>query len=425
MIRVLFLISLIISPVFAKMLVFPPYGHSHGIRKAKQIHLSMFLPFRRFKDPQGLATAKMISRDDPDTENDDDEVVVYGVNAGKHGLIYNTSMAALAVFGKFGSGKNEFKFPKGVACDPYGNVYVVDAGNNRVVHLFNPKKYVHWVKAFDGRENGNAQGLHSPSQVSLDSKGNIYVTDTGNRRIVMFDSTGRLANRITGDSSYSFIEGPGAIAVADGNFWSYFRKEQAIFCTDKGGKRILKLDFQGSLLKTATLPSGYTAFYAAIDYYHNLWLTDKESHCILKYDHDLNFLGTFGSYGDDDNQFIEPRGIAIWKRYGQTFIAEKTGAQYFWMGTDVQKKDLHQDEQTKDLVMETKLTGYSFVSLFYVKDQDTTTFLKSLFLTPGLHSRSIKTPELNTFKDGIFIFRLEPTYSSYTYEKWDYSIKLN
>jgi hypothetical protein len=34
----------------------------------------------------------------------------------------------------------------------------------------------------------------------------------------------------------------------------------------------------------------------AIDYYHNYWITDKNRHCVLKFDHDLNLLDIFGSH---------------------------------------------------------------------------------------------------------------------------------
>jgi hypothetical protein len=31
----------------------------------------------------------------------------------------------------------------------------------------------------------------------------------------------------------------------------------------------------------------------------------------------------------------EPRGITLWRRFGQIFITEREGAQYFWIGTDI------------------------------------------------------------------------------------------
>ena len=393
--------------------------------------MNIFLPFRYFKDPQGLATAKMAARDNPETEKDDDEVVVYGVNSGCHQLIYNTSMWGLDSYGKKGGKEGEFLFPKGVACDPQGNVYVVDAGNNRIVRLFNPKRKVAWIKTFNGKGSADS-GLKEPSQVGLDEKGRIYVTDTGNRRIVVFDSTGTILQTISGDSSNQFVNGPATLAIADGRSrWSYFRREQLIFCADKGGKRLWKIDFNGKVKKVAAIPEGYTAFYGAIDYYHNFWVTDKGNHCVLKFDHNLNLLDIFGSYGKGDNQFMEPRGIAIWKRYGQTFIAEKTGAQYYWVGADLKKIGFWQIENTDNFVINTSLTEYSKVSLFSVIGSDTTEIINRRFLHAGeiAHSFTSNTIQnLQNFntekKPNSFVFRIEPTYSSFTYFHTDYPITL-
>lgn len=415
---------LFLSAAYGKSLVFPPYGHSYGIRKAMQIHLSIFLPFTRFKDPQGLATAKMISRDDPATENDDDEVVVYGVNSGRHQLIYNTSMWGLTAYGKRGSGKDQFKFPKGIACDPHGNVYVADAGNNRIVHLFNAKRKVHWVKAFNGKGSGN-EGLKTPSQIGLDAKGYIYVTDTGSRRIVVFDSTGKILRIISGNDSCSFVDGPTTIAVADGKFcWSHFRNERVIFCADSNGRRLWKIDFKGRVQKVVKVPSKYSAHYGAVDYYHNFWVTDKKNHCILKFDHNLKLLDIFGSYGKDDNRFIEPRGIAIWKRYGQTFVAEKTGAQYYWVGTDIKKVGFWERENADIFFIKTDLTEYSYISLYYVKGFDQIELIRPRYTIPGERTLSFTNDRIKGLHGGSFLFSIEPTYSSYTYYHWDYPIVL-
>lgn len=47
----------------------------------------------------------------------------------------NTRGTILAVYGSFGSGTGQFRFPRGVAVDAAGNVYVSDTGNNRIVRL--------------------------------------------------------------------------------------------------------------------------------------------------------------------------------------------------------------------------------------------------------------------------------------------------
>ena len=139
----------------AESLVFPPYKHSFGIRKATPKHLFMFFgPRTFFSDPQGLATARLAVWDDPKKKGDDDEVVVYGVNAGRGEIIYNTSMWTLGLYGKKGSGNDQFYEPRGIAADGIGHVFVADSGNNRVVRLFNPKSSLEWILSFDAAKSG-------------------------------------------------------------------------------------------------------------------------------------------------------------------------------------------------------------------------------------------------------------------------------
>ena len=80
-----------------------------------------------------------------------------------------------------------FNNPCGVAADGKGNIYVGDAGNNR-------------IQKFDSRGNfltkwgsdGSAPGefIASPLGMAMDGPGNLYVADYGNQRIQKFDSSG-------------------------------------------------------------------------------------------------------------------------------------------------------------------------------------------------------------------------------------------
>jgi len=83
-----------------------------------------------------------------------------------------------------------FNFPCGVAVDGAGNVYVADTGNNaiRKVTPVGPNWVVTTVAGV-ARVVAGADGIGSlaqfsfPYSVALDSLGNVYVADAGNNRI--------------------------------------------------------------------------------------------------------------------------------------------------------------------------------------------------------------------------------------------------
>ena len=418
-----FVIAWLFAPCAGQSLVEPPYLHTFGMRKATAPTLFLFVgPATEFDDPQGIATAKMKSRDDPKTASDDDEVVVYGVNAGRHQLIYNTSMWTIGLYGSKGSGDGQFDSPAGIAVDADGNVYVADCGNNRIAHLFNPKRDVRWVGSFTGR-NKNDGGLSGPCRVALDNSGRIFVSDSGNRRVAVFTADGTIQEALDGRGKYRFEQGPTMLAVADGSDPNcFFRGEKIVYCADRGGARLWKIDFGGAVQKQAILPAGYHAAYGAVDYYSSLWVTDTQKHCILKYDHNLNLLDIFGSYGDGKGQFEEPRGIAIWKKFGQTFVAEKHGAQYYWIGTDCTAKALRK-VRDNNYTLSLALTEYSFISVF-VTQRDTSWLVKSLMAYPPAAIVPLVDAGAAIASGKTVVLRVEPTYSSYTYFKQEFPLSI-
>jgi hypothetical protein len=167
--------------------VYPAFKHTLGIRKAGSTELFLFMGFKvKFRDPEGLACVRLDAWEDPDDSHDDDELTVYGVNSGQNNIIYNSSMWGLGVYGLDEDENQLLNRPRGICANKKGDVYVADTGNNRVVRLYNPTDNLQFITAIGSKGKGEGQ-FQSPHQVALDNMGTLFVSDSGNHRIQIFD----------------------------------------------------------------------------------------------------------------------------------------------------------------------------------------------------------------------------------------------
>jgi sugar lactone lactonase YvrE len=89
-----------------------------------------------------------------------------------------------------GAGANQFSFPFGVAVDPQGRVFVADDINQRVLR-FGPQPNYKYKARWGSYGTGPGQ-LAYPRAITSDAGGSLYVTNTGNDRIDVFDRGGAL-----------------------------------------------------------------------------------------------------------------------------------------------------------------------------------------------------------------------------------------
>ncbi len=322
-------------------LVYPPFGHCLGIHRATTFHLFVYLGMRTsFDEPAGIAAVKLLSKDDPATEADDDELTVFGLNSGRCEVIYNTSLYEVEIYGECGNGRGQFAGPLGITADAHGNVFVADTGNDRIVRLRYGDDELQFVKAFGNA--GSAPGQFSqPSDVALGASGRLFVADTGNDRVAVMSPVGEPLSVLGGDPEAGvLLEGPVGIAVVEGEDAWINRNREFLVVSDRERTRLVKLSLDGTVLATAEAgesPLADARFgYLAVDYYGNVYATDRESSRIHKFDWRLGYVTSIGRPGDGDMELDEPRGITLWKRFGQIFVTERKGAQYFWVGTDIQ-----------------------------------------------------------------------------------------
>jgi sugar lactone lactonase YvrE len=113
----------------------------------------------------------------------------------------------------------QLSFPHGIAADSAGNIYVSDSGNFRVVKL-SPDGT---LTAFAGNGTRGYSGdggpavdaqLRMPRGLAADARGNVYIADSWNFRLRKVDANGSIATVAgTGANGYSGDGGPAASAA--------------------------------------------------------------------------------------------------------------------------------------------------------------------------------------------------------------------
>lgn len=116
--------------------------------------------------------------------------LLYVVDSSKHQIIvYSTTDGArVRVVGKRGGEAGQFNFPTNATVDRAGRLYVADTLNFRVQIFEADGKFVRMFGTL-----GDAPGtFNRPKGVAVDSEGHIYVADTAFDNFQVFDAEGKL-----------------------------------------------------------------------------------------------------------------------------------------------------------------------------------------------------------------------------------------
>jgi hypothetical protein len=385
------------------------------LRRVGQKHLDFYSGYKKkFANPQGVAAVKLRFNDEPGRA-DDEEITVYGINSGTGEIFYNKSMVSLGFYGAKGRNDGEFMEAVGIGADAEGNVVVGDRGNQRVVHLRNDRNELKFVRAYGIGRGG------SPNGVALE-EGTVYITDPVNDRIVVTDLEGRLIREIGPGTD---LVQPFGIAVISSPEWNYY-SSRFIVVTDSLHKRLSTYTLDGRLLRRSRFhdvsgdDGGF--YFVGIDYYSNVYVTDTATDCIYKFDRGLHYLTRVG--GEDE--LNEPRGLAIHRRFGQVFVAEKAGARYYWVGTEVGNLRCKGRTVGEAVAFEVSflLTEHSEVTVNLNSKGGNVlhTFVEKAIFSPGIRrevysidSRDLPCPIAEC--DYVLSVTARPTYSSRKYHQ--------
>lgn len=121
---------------------------------------------------------------------DEEGGLLYVSDSRKHLInIYSLNdYSKIRTMGQRGSNKGEFNYPNFITTDKEGNLYVVDSGNFRV-QVFD--RQGRFIKSF-GSPGDSPGSFARPKGIAIDSEGHIYVVDAAFQNFQIFDSDGNI-----------------------------------------------------------------------------------------------------------------------------------------------------------------------------------------------------------------------------------------
>jgi sugar lactone lactonase YvrE len=194
--------------------------------------------------------------------------------------------------------------PSKVAFSASGTMYVAD-GYACAISMWNGAAYGGW---FGGCGVGPGQWFYSWG-IAVQG-GRVYVSDTRNYRVEVFDLSGQFQfSWPTGDLAEGLaVDGSGNIYVA------------------QYAGRIGVYSPSGVLLSTIGSPGGgpgqlNSPYDVALDGAGNVYVADAYNHRIEVFTPGGAFVTAWGTRGSDPGQFIQPRGLAVGPD-GRIYVAD-------------------------------------------------------------------------------------------------------
>lgn len=243
----------------------------------------------KFKNPSGIAI---------DSENN-----IYVVDSGNSQVKkFDSTGKFLLLWGSVGIGYGQFKNPAGIFADQ-NYIYVADTGNARIQKFDKSGNFVYSWGTF-----GDEPGMfRTPVALAASKLGDLFVSDSGQNKILVFDSNGQYKDEIR-----SLLTA--AAKFSSTNYITFDSKNNFYVVSDDN--RVLQFSEIGTFIRsfgTTGEKDGQFNKPSAIatDSRGNLYVTDTDNHRVQKFDSRGNFLVSWGSLGTGPVQFKEPVGITV------------------------------------------------------------------------------------------------------------------
>lgn len=200
-----------------------------------------------------------------------------------------TVVPPVRIIGEPGSSPGQLAEPRGLATDGRGNLYVADTKNNRIQVFDSNGRF---VRSLGAPGSGDGQ-LKEPCGVAVGADGTVVVADTWNHRIARFGGDGSWLGAFV-DEERGFF-GPRSVVLSGG----------FLFVADTGNKRIVKFDEVGKRVSEWGEPGAGPGQFVepvglTVDGAGHIYVADTGNHRVQVFDGEGVFLREFPVFGWKD-----------------------------------------------------------------------------------------------------------------------------
>jgi DNA-binding beta-propeller fold protein YncE len=231
-------------------------------------------------------------------------------------LISNICFAQDCVAGKFLFDiKPDADQPSDVAIGPKGNIYLVDGVNNRILVVDNTGK-----RKFEFGQQGEGQGeFKYPLGIDISDDGKVFIADTGNHRIQVFN--------LKGDFQYMFkVKSGPEEKPSDPVDVLVSRLNKYVYISDNDNHKIKvyhqngTFEFEWGKFGEEPGKFRYPGILAQNEY-NEIFVVDVLNTRVQKFDPFGNFIAEIGSWGVLPGKLFRPKGVAVDKK-NRVFVTD-------------------------------------------------------------------------------------------------------
>ena len=199
----------------------------------------------------------------------------------------------------FGSERDMYTMlrPYGVYADT-DRVYVADPGSGRL-HVYDRSR-----KSYFAFERWGEEDLISPIGIAVDENGNMFISDSVLKQVLVFDREGKYLRAI---GPPDMFKRPAGIALNDARLYvvdTHGHKVLVLSQTD--GKLLFSFGRQGTEHGNFNYPTNVFVSSEKL-----IYVTDSMNFRVQVFNPDGSFLTSFGKPGDGSGNLSKPKGIAV------------------------------------------------------------------------------------------------------------------